>query len=904
MSEIKDLITRFNQLLNEIGQKGEPMGRNNQFNGLAQEHNVTYAGSNILPPNNSFLDTSPIISFGLGRFTSIPWIVFTNYEQEVMNGIYPVLLYYTEQKKVLLCYGISESNSPRINWDDSILKNRQRVDDVINSPEKYGASFVHQIYDFDEINQPNIIDKLIEDLKQVIEHFHSYMKKETKSAHAPNDKFVTDFLGSDTEIKITELSKTLNLSKLEAYKKIYELYINGKINISEEGVVKTNSSEGEISVEDKSYVTKFPFNLTHWGANKPTAVRIPFSNKSGRPAGKVIKNKLIITLDEWIDSTDRINNILLIGGPGNGKTDALEYIIDGLINKYSLDSNIKDQLSSMVQTNQRNLVVHINSSSFPFKKIVAVPEASTGTDKLSKEEALYDDFKNYLDTDNILYISCINRGVLEDLKTFAHLKNDNSIISLIDDINEATKGKGKETWPLLDQKNTAVWFMDIESLFDNKFSPNPSQQIIDVLAKKENWEWYSSSRELQEKCPLYDNYIQISQKEYSENLCAILRNYERITENKLNFRNYFSLLSSLFANNNGNGDDPLDFSIGNLNLMSSSIPKEYSYIKAVLLLSMSSYGLRLFRDWEEAIHDFSTLSNIDSNEMPLLKNFLSLWIDDELTDFLTSYQSEYEKKFIKQLNEVLDPFHSDHPEIISITEAFSINISEGHKVVKDRLNYVQNKLLEYFIMIEDEMRSSQELNKIDIKYDRLIQKLRSFAAQISSRVIGTKQAYTKDYDTLAEFNRLHNDFSSNQKELKRMFRGIAKARDILPLHSFGQPKPDLKNAIIIRSDSSGSKFNIEEARTDFKRASQSSVFFEHQETGLVVPLSYNLFKALSEINSGVNKNSVNSNINALIERMESLLYSQFLHVDPQDYDELKMIVGDRKEIRLDDLNKI
>ena len=71
----------------------------------SHELNISYAGSNIMDSEESFANTSPIISFGLGRFTHVPWIVFTNYSQELMHGIYPVLLFYTEQKKIVLSYG-------------------------------------------------------------------------------------------------------------------------------------------------------------------------------------------------------------------------------------------------------------------------------------------------------------------------------------------------------------------------------------------------------------------------------------------------------------------------------------------------------------------------------------------------------------------------------------------------------------------------------------------------------------------------------------------------------------------------------------------------------------------------------------------------------------------------------
>jgi hypothetical protein len=888
-----------------MGNKGQPMGTNNPFNGLAKNLNISYAGSNVLPSREEFRHTSPIISFGLGRFSSVPWIVFTNYHQEVMKGIYPVLLFYLEDEKVLLCYGISESNKPEIEWDQRLLKGKSKVSKIIQNPEKYGESIVDKVYDLKSFSESDYLNIVLQDLDELISNFHHQMSNRSKMNENIEDRLM-NFLRESEKADISLISESLNISKIDAHQTVRNLYLVGKINYKDVAAIKANSAIDEIKIGSNLYSDQFPFQLIKWGANKPTSVRIPFSSDSGRPAGKVIINKLIEALDNWIASPNGINAILFIGGPGNGKTDALEYIIDGIISKYSLDPKIKVQMTEMVAENRRNIEIDIHHGTlFPFKKIVAIPEASTGTSNFSKEEALLNDFSNYLNDSEVLYISCINRGILEDLKIHSNSRNETQILALIDEINNATKGEGSESWPLSNNPNVGVWFMDIESLFDNNRMPNPSQQIIEVLTNSDKWNWYNTNGYFQNECPFYDNYLQISNYENSKNLSSILRSYELITENKLNFRNYFSLLSSLFAMNNGDGNDPIEFSLKNINLIHTSIPKEYDYIKSVFLLSFASYSLRLFRDWEETLDDFNLiLESRKINDSPLLKNFLKLCQDESVRINLNSFQSEYEKKFINQLNSVLDPFHSDHPRIIEIAESFSFSMEDGHASVIAELNINHNRLLEYFRMIENEIRASEDYNKFTNEFDLIIQKLRCFATQICSRIIGTKYGYTKDFNTLSEYNKLYEDFKANKDKLARMFKGIIKSKEIYPLHSFGQPKPDKRNSVIIKSQSTSSKFEIKSVKTNFNRASQNGVFFEHSSTKLLIPLSYNLFKALSEIDSGVDKNSVNSNINALIERMESLLYSQFVHVEPNEYDNLELVFDEASPINLEDLNQI
>ena len=137
-----------------------------------------------------------------------------------------------------------------------------------------------------------------------------------------------------------------------------------------------------------------------------------------------------------------------------------------------------------------------------------------------------------------------------------------------------------------------------------------------------------------------------------------------------------------------------------------------------------------------------------------------------------------------------------------------------------------------------------------------------------------------------------------------MFKKITKSKTVFPLHSFGQPKPDIRNSIIIKSDSAIGRFNIKELNQSLKRPTQRGVFFEHPNKDFIIPLSYNLYKALSQINYNIDKNSINPNINALIERMESLLYSKTLRTNNNYYDDLTLTLGEKENLNIASLNNL
>ena len=90
------------------------------------------------------------VSFGQGAFSKIPWIAFLTGEQQVSNGIYPVLLYYREARVLILAYGVSETNRPVNSWRD--LDDAQTVTEfqhqkLNREPERYGTSYVDTSFD-------------------------------------------------------------------------------------------------------------------------------------------------------------------------------------------------------------------------------------------------------------------------------------------------------------------------------------------------------------------------------------------------------------------------------------------------------------------------------------------------------------------------------------------------------------------------------------------------------------------------------------------------------------------------------------------------------------------------------------------------------------------------------------
>jgi 5-methylcytosine-specific restriction protein B len=111
------------------------------------------------------------VSFGKGNFARVPWIAFLAGGQTVSLGIYPVLLYYKAQEKLLLCFGLSEENVPRATW--AKLEDKTTVNDWFGrhrlpSPERYGSSYVAAAWD---TSQTLPVEQIQTNLDAVIDEY-------------------------------------------------------------------------------------------------------------------------------------------------------------------------------------------------------------------------------------------------------------------------------------------------------------------------------------------------------------------------------------------------------------------------------------------------------------------------------------------------------------------------------------------------------------------------------------------------------------------------------------------------------------------------------------------------------------------------------------------------------------
>ena len=172
-----------------------------------------------------FLDFFIKVSFGQGSLANIPWVAFRKTESS--GPYYPVYLFYKEEGKLILSYGIrEEGEKPKYTWDKNIHETKTRISHFIEKPKRYGNSYVHKYYEpkieNDEVlfyrdNEKLSEDKLLQELIEILEYFNTCYKNEPESEQSvvpEEDRFASNEFESYKLQNIIEEGSFLDFEKL------------------------------------------------------------------------------------------------------------------------------------------------------------------------------------------------------------------------------------------------------------------------------------------------------------------------------------------------------------------------------------------------------------------------------------------------------------------------------------------------------------------------------------------------------------------------------------------------------------------------------------------------------------------------------------------------------------------
>ena len=331
-----------------------------------------------------------------------------------------------------------------------------------------------------------------------------------------------------------------------------------------------------------------PDALMSWSGSASGAVQIIFEDKFGNPCRKAYETQLIRrihSLSEQVrDGKTTPKVVMLAGGAGNGKTHAVQHLLEQI-------SDDKSGLASEFRKRSKDRLVKFDlqnkDKSFFSKQIQGVKQLWVVQDAseadpsgASPEDLLNNAIKEALGSEGIMLLVCVNRGVLYGSAARAKAPGGakavgdflSNVVLCLDPL-----GIDKDCWPMKSNKDCFVWPLDIDSLFEavGKDVTSVGQQILAAIYDQK----WSLVGEVSDSCPLLYARNVISQDCSRQALAELFRVYEVLAGRNIPFRGMLSSFSYLLTMGRG-GDEPQPsrlamIAIGDLNF-ASNVPSAWS----------------------------------------------------------------------------------------------------------------------------------------------------------------------------------------------------------------------------------------------------------------------------------------------------------------------------------------
>lgn len=653
----------------------------------------------------------------------------------------------------------------------------------------------------------------------------------------------------------------------------------------------------------------YPAQLLDWAGNRSGGVRRPFDEASGRPSDKVIKTNLLARLREWCadigagrQHAPRV--VLLVGGPGNGKTEAVEATMVHLDAELGCEDRLLEVLAQSFRPDEGKVprLVSIDAGLLarPQRdrlRLSIVQDASVvaGATGKSAAELLLEELEGACEGGaSGLYLCCVNRGVLDDALIVAAESRRDAARSLLEKVTRAVSllPNAPPCWPLEDYPQVGVWPMDMESLLvaTDAGDPPPAAQVLRHAIDAGLWPVQGTCA-AGAQCPFCTSREQLSHAREENALLAMLRWYELASGKRWSFRDLFSLFSYLLAGNRHEKRDsglaPCTWAAG----LAAADEQAARGAKpsartspAIFELVSAQYHHALFHLWDR-----------DAG-LSLLKDIRELGLQDNNTAmglqwFLASRRSPYLPAMIDGLLDsfsgLLDPALAPPETIVEVSRSTNYRLRDidtrFSRSVGEGLEYVRKSRILTALEVElvrrlaelDAYLSRQDVRKKRPATATRVQRLvRDFACRLVRRSIGARTGAVLDAPVLQEFQQVVEDKQEDgvfevAREIELLLNNNQEFEVSLTM-TFGQPLPPASiQALLVvprrhvqPADSAGEG-----------RPAAPLRFLEVGEGSSAqdVALTYDLFKAVKDIKRGMASASLPRSVLALLDTTSARL---------------------------------
>ena len=675
----------------------------------------------------------------------------------------------------------------------------------------------------------------------------------------------------------------------------------------------------------------FPAGLLEWAGHRSGGVRRLFDDASGRPSGAMIDTPLLHRLRGWATSfaegrpnTPRI--VLLVGGPGNGKTEAVESTVRQIEDALGVSGELQGALRPLFNptdgsTVPRRVELDIGElATRPSQMVLTLVQDASVSDPaypdLSAASLLVSDLEKTLQaSEGNAFLACVNRGVLDDALIHAIEAGRDVVRQLLETIVRAAgmSPGAPSCWPLKGDPTVAIWPMDVESLLVPRSPlehlPSPAAQVLSVATAQESWPELGSCV-AGEKCPFCRSRHLLSGTPHGGSALQILRWYELATGKRWSFRDLFTLISFLLAGSppeeRTRAITPCEWAAGLLELETRDTARqERLKLAAPFLLLGSQYQHVLFGQWSVPASGGIRLALRELK----LENPTLLGLHYFLSGARSISVPATLRAQLASLCDALDPALADPDAEVEVSartvihfrdldSRFSRSVREGMQFIRKYqcLSPLEVDILSRLAAAEDALAAPEVRRRKPATSARLQMLVRDFACRMVRRTLGVRSAVVRHHSTLSDFERVVRGDEQLMHVAVKQVEGLLNDREkfAVPLNTtFGQPLPPESRQVVLTT----AKQKVRPNKADDEGRPGSDVKLMSVGSGTSIqpiPLTYDLYKSVRELRSGMLAASLPRTVTALLDTTRARLAGRIVR-DEEQLDGAEIRVGPRPE---------
>lgn len=666
---------------------------------------------------------------------------------------------------------------------------------------------------------------------------------------------------------------------------------------------------------------RYPAALVDWAGHHSGGVKRLLDNESGQPNKLLLRTSLLARLQAWAeklpaDSMRIPRIILLVGGPGNGKTEAIESTIHWLDASLGCGGRLIEELSKAFHPSAGLKVPRIVSvdagslSRFDSSLSLDIVQDATSTaghEGSAASALLIEELDRLQDgPPSHAYLCCVNRGVLDDALIHAIDNDLEKPRAILEAVTRAVSlaYDAPSCWPLEGFPSIAVWPMDAESLLvkPDEVTSAPAEILFGQATASGMWP-AKGSCPAGEKCPFCSSQAILARDEHRTALLKILRWYELASGKRWSFRDLFSLTSYLLAGHHPVVHDPASHthqstpcqwaaSLVELDQKAAGTKRPTRQaLSAIFHLATSSYQHALFHRWDKSV---ATSLRRDIKELGLGKELEAEEVRTlvGLAHFLTERKTHYLPATIAPLLEglvdSLDPAFASPDSEVAVSNRSTIGLGDLDMRFSRSLAGGIEFIRKYQVLSQNELEILKRLSNADamlslpnirrkkpLAASRIQHILRDFACRLVRRSICTRTAIVADFQILQAFQQVVEDDDKHQ----HLFEVVKQVKDLLNkgkefevslTTTFGQPLPPRQRQATLVVPQRQVKM-LHQNTSGRPRAPICYLGVGNGKSAQPIPLTYDLFKAVKELERGLSPASLPRTVVALLDTTKARL---------------------------------